>query len=1139
MTTDVLSGLRSGAPDSLGRLVPLVYRELRDAAHSHVVRGGGGALDTTALVQATYRKLVDQSQAQWSDRAQFLAVAAVAMRQVLVDQARERRALTGNVERPFTLDDAAPEVNAQAAALMWLDEVLTHLAGAAPRIARVVDCRFFGGMTERETAGALGVDVSTIRRDWSKALMLLRRHESASGTGDAAGARTPQPLIPADWQRIEPLLDALLDAPADRRVSLLHDLSGEDLALRSQLDALVKDCEHGAPLLERPAAERFASLYANGVEYEAVARALAERYHITRELGRGGMAVVYLARDVKHGREVAVKVVHPEIAAALGRERFLREIEIVARLHHPHIVPLYDSGESGGVLYYVMPYEPGHSLRDRLTRERQMPIADAVAILRDVCDALAYAHEQGIVHRDIKPDNVLLSGRHAVVTDFGVARAMSTASGHAAITVTGVTLGTPAYMSPEQIVADPGVDHRADIYAFGVLAYEMLTGHPPFVRDASHRVLSAHLTEVPDHLGAHRSDVPRALDELVMKCLAKRPEERWQDAGAMLAQLESVAGTRAVGGRAARLAVVGLAVLVAGGGVALLMRRDLPRLTIDRAAPFTTDAGLELYPMLSPDGRFVAYSAGTSARMRILVRAVSGGRTWTLSNDTSAIETHPAWSPDGGQILFLSRGGASVAPAFGGAVRPVAPRSTSAPVRAASWSPDGREIAIVRGDSVLLYSADGSRSRFVARGTEWHSCAWSPTRTWLACVAGNPRYAQPGAFFGNLGPSAIVLVRTTDGHRVVVTDSAAPSTNQSPTWSADGSRLLFVSDRDGARDIFAVAIDADGRTRGGPDRLTTGLNVHSLSLDVRNGRLAYALYQEKANLWSLPIPDRPPTTAAAAEPVTTGSQVVEIMRISHGGKWLYYDSNLHGNSDVFRVPLSQGEPERLTNHPSPDFAADASPDGSEFAYHRFGGGHRDVFVQRISDGRAEQITSTDAQECCPAWSPDGRSLAIAHFDSDGGIFVMRRDATGRWSPPVRRLARGFLHAWSPDGTRIAVASGRTIRGTDHAERLELIRPDSGEAVTLYAVADTVNDPIVGDPQWAADGRGIYFKSHDPVGRASIWYQALAGGRPRLLVRFDDLARPSFRPNFTTDGVRFFFTINARESDIWLADLTSR
>ena len=198
--------------------------------------------------------------------------------------------------------------------------------------------------------------------------------------------------------------------------------------------------------------------------------ALADRYRIEREIGRGGMATVYLAEDLKHHRQVAIKVLRPDLAATLGPERFLREIEVAAQLQHPHILPLHDSGEADGFLYYVMPFVEGQSLRDKLAKEGELPIGDAVRILRDVVDALTEAHAHGVVHRDIKPENILLRGRHALVTDFGVAKAVSEATGREKLTTAGVALGTPAYMAPEQAAADPHLDQRVDIYAVGAMA---------------------------------------------------------------------------------------------------------------------------------------------------------------------------------------------------------------------------------------------------------------------------------------------------------------------------------------------------------------------------------------------------------------------------------------------------------------------------------------------------------------------------------------------------------------------------------------------------------------------------------------------------------------------------------------------
>ena len=307
---------------------------------------------------------------------------------------------------------------------------------------------------------------------------------------------------PESWPELAALVDALLDAAAAERPALIARLSGGDPARRAELEKLLAECEGVPELFRRPAAERFAALLDD--EAARFPEALGELYRLKREIARGGMATVFLAEDLKHGRDVAVKVVHPAVAEALGSERFLREIQIVAQLHHPHIVPLYDSGESDGSLYYIMPYEEGSSLRDRLARDGggSLPVEDVVVIIRDVCDALSHAHERGIVHRDIKPDNVLLAGRRALVTDFGVARAATEA------TTSQVTLGTPAYMAPEQVAGDGALDQRADIYSVGAMAYELLAGLPPFTGATRQDVLSAQLNEAPAPLATRRASSP-------------------------------------------------------------------------------------------------------------------------------------------------------------------------------------------------------------------------------------------------------------------------------------------------------------------------------------------------------------------------------------------------------------------------------------------------------------------------------------------------------------------------------------------------------------------------------------------------------------------------------------------------------
>jgi serine/threonine-protein kinase len=272
---------------------------------------------------------------------------------------------------------------------------------------------------------------------------------------------------------------------------------------------------------------------------------LADRYRFEREVGAGGMATVFLAEDLRHRRQVAVKVLRPELTAMMGAARFRREIEIAANLRHPHILPLFDSGDVDGILFYVMPFEEGETLRERMRQAPPQPVTGVVRMMRDVAGALAHAHERGVVHRDIKPENVMLSGEHALVTDFGIAKAVTEGRGSGetdpaitSLTQAGMSLGTPAYMSPEQVTGDAATDHRADIYALGVMAYEMLAGAPPFVGSAQ-QVLGAHLAKDPEPIAARRPDVPPALAAIVMRCLAKDPAGRWQSAADLVQALDA------------------------------------------------------------------------------------------------------------------------------------------------------------------------------------------------------------------------------------------------------------------------------------------------------------------------------------------------------------------------------------------------------------------------------------------------------------------------------------------------------------------------------------------------------------------------------------------------------------------------
>lgn len=890
-----------------------------------------------------------------------------------------------------------------------------------------------------------------------------------------------------------------------------------------------------------------------------ISSALAERYLVERELGTGGMATVYLAEDLKLRRKVAIKVLREHLAMSIAASRFLREIRIAAQLQHPNILPLLDSGEAQGILYYVMPYVEGESLRQRLERQGELPVDEAVRILTEVVDALAYAHSRGVVHRDIKPDNVMLSGRHALVADFGVARAVNEATGQQTITSVGVALGTPAYMSPEQATADPHVDHRTDIYAVGALAYELFTGRPPFTGHSPQQVLSAHLTEQPEPVTRRRPALSPELEQVIMKCLSKRPADRWQSGEELLAHLEPLAtlraGTSPISAptpatsaarsvRGKRVALVAL-VAVALWQVARFVRDGMlssgAPIGIGSASQFTAEDGLEIHPSISPDGRLVAYAAGTPMQMRIYLRPVTGGRTIAVSERAHEVEFQPRWSPDGQHILYMTHNGVFIVSALGGTGRQIAARVDSAfyssstaivGLTAAAWAPDGKHVLVGQGGELSVVPIDGGIPRKLgAWPYEIHSCDWSPVSEWIACVSGNAEFVVPVATFGNIAPSAIVLVRASDGELVEVTDRSA--LHQSPVWSADGRRLYFVSNQQGPSDIYVIEV-SNGKPKGSPQRITTGLGAHTIAFSSDGARLVYSVYQSRANIRSLPIPTGSPVDATTSTAVTSGNQTIEALRVSPDGEWLMFDSNLYGSADIFRIPVNGGAVERLTSDPADEFAPSLSPDGREFAYHSWRTGTRDIFVRAVSGGPEVQVTNTPAQESFPVWSPDGNALAYQDQTAEGaehvGFMLVRRDASGKWGTPERRRSGTSRLMWSPDGSFIAYSRFGAV---------EVMSSYSGEPRVVYAPTPNTNDPVARDVLVSDDGRTLYFKSIDGDGRAAIWSLPVSGGRPQLLVTFGDLSRPSSRPDFAAGAGRFFFTLEERESDIWVADIVAR
>lgn len=354
-------------------------------------------------------------------------------------------------------------------------------------------------------------------------------------------------LSRARWAVLEPMLDRALELPPDQRPAFLREACGSDQATRDDLMRMLEAfdrLDRRAELLAAPAAERFASLWEDAGEDASFREALADRFLIEGEAGRGGMGVVHRARDLRCDQTVALKVLRATLGGR-GAARFRREIAFASRLKHPHIVSTLDSGEDAGRLWYTMPFIVGETLGARLRRERGLPLGDVVRVLREIADALSYAHTQGVMHRDLKPDNVLLAADRAMISDFGVAKALVVAatgdSGRdEGVTTAGVRVGTPAYMAPEQAVGERTIDHRADLYALGVIAYELIAGVPPFAGVSRQTLMTAHLVATPRALVEQRANLPASLDRLIMRLLAKRAADRPDSAGEVLAELEVV-----------------------------------------------------------------------------------------------------------------------------------------------------------------------------------------------------------------------------------------------------------------------------------------------------------------------------------------------------------------------------------------------------------------------------------------------------------------------------------------------------------------------------------------------------------------------------------------------------------------------
>jgi serine/threonine-protein kinase len=877
---------------------------------------------------------------------------------------------------------------------------------------------------------------------------------------------------------------------------------------------------------------------------ERLRASLADRYRIERELGAGGMATVYLALDLKHQRRVAVKVLRPELAAAVGPERFLREIETTANLRHPHILPLYDSGEIRGVgvelsstptLFYVMPYVEGESLRDRLNREKQLPVEDAVRIAREVADALGYAHGRQIVHRDIKPENILLESGHAVVADFGIARAISAAGGDR-LTETGLAVGTAQYMSPEQAAGEKDLDGRSDLYALGCVLYEMLAGQAPFTGPTAESVVRQHLLATPPPITQLRPAVPAEIAGVIQRALAKSRADRFNTAGQFADALgrDSSGATRSgeippAGASRRRYGVWGAAlgiVAILATGLLLLTRRAPGPLPLGRRTQVTLDPGLELDPALSPDGKFVAYSGPHG---ELLVRQVEGGVPIPVVREGEGEGRWPAWMPDGQRLVFVSPRGVEIVPALGGEPRLLVAGTGLA--RGVTVAPDGRSFAFVRHDSIYAKPLGGGEERLLTAGAELHSLAWSPGGRWIAFVSGNVQYVST-MDLGNIAPSSIHLVAASGGLPIRISDQQ--SLNVSPAWASD-RLLLYVSNREGGRDVYQVRLTGSGSPAGAPLRLTTGLNPHGIAVSLDGRRLAYSAFTEASNVWSIPVPGSGAVSVSQAQPVTVGNQTIENVGVSTDGRWIAFSSDRSGTFQLYRQRVGDegAQPRQVTADTADSFWAAWSPDDHQIAFHRFQGERRKVLVIAAEGGVPVQITDGSEDERSPEWSPDGRRLLLlANWATRPALHITSVSSDGHWSAPRElpvvigsdTLTAG-LAAWSPDGRSLACGCG--------SGGLIIVPVEGGSARRLPSPFSSAGWAF---PQWSEDGRTVYHLVEDSGRVAAVIAVPVFGGAARIVLRFDDPTRPWHRYGFRARAGRFYFTLGDRQSDIWVAEV---